>query len=106
MADDTPEIQTDKDATKVVPCLECGRRLVVTLFYAPSKARCSRCRGTRLRSDISFDRPSSELGTGAWVRMVRGRATGRVRSIGGGVADVDWDTGARCPVPIRWLTGR
>lgn len=38
------EVQTDKEATKEVPCLGCGRRLVVNTFYAPAKARCSDCR--------------------------------------------------------------
>lgn len=40
-----PEIQTDKDVTKDVPCLGCGRRLVVNTFYAPAKARCAECKG-------------------------------------------------------------
>ena len=46
MADDhlTPEVQTDKDANKVVPCTVCGRDLVVNLYYAPAKALCSSCR--------------------------------------------------------------
>lgn len=39
-----PEVQTDKVDTKEVPCLGCGRRLVVNRFYAPAKARCSACR--------------------------------------------------------------
>lgn len=40
-----PEYQTDKDAVKLVPCRECQRPLVVTLFFAPAKAICHECRG-------------------------------------------------------------
>lgn len=38
------EVQTDKDAWKVVPCThaECDCDLVVNTFYAPVKAKCSR----------------------------------------------------------------
>lgn len=38
------EVQTDKDRTKEVPCRECGRRLVVNVFYAAANARCSTCK--------------------------------------------------------------
>lgn len=38
------EVQTDKKRTKVIPCRECGRRLVVSTFYVPANARCSGCR--------------------------------------------------------------
>lgn len=40
-----PEVQTDKERTKEVPCRECGRRLVVNVFYATANARCSVCKG-------------------------------------------------------------
>lgn len=41
-----PEVQTEAENTKEVPCGECGRRLTVSKFYAPeSKARCTECKG-------------------------------------------------------------
>lgn len=40
-----PEVQTDKQMTKQIPCRECGRRLTVSTFYVPANARCSVCRG-------------------------------------------------------------
>lgn len=40
-----PEILTDKEVTKVVPCRECGRPCVVTTFATPAKTRCNTCRG-------------------------------------------------------------
>lgn len=39
------EVQTTKPQTKEVPCVTCGRPLVVTTFFAPAKARCTVCRG-------------------------------------------------------------
>jgi hypothetical protein len=39
------------------------------------------------------------------MRRVRlGETTGTVEAIRGRVADVLWDTGARCPVPLAWLS--
>ena len=32
------------------------------------------------------------------------QATGTVEAIRGDAVEVLWDTGARCPVPIRWLS--
>jgi len=32
------------------------------------------------------------------------QATGTVETIRGDAVEVLWDTGARCPVPIRWLS--
>lgn len=43
--DATPEIQTDKQAIKIVPCRECRRPLGVTTFFAPAKAICRTCSG-------------------------------------------------------------
>lgn len=43
--DATPEIQTDKQAIKIVPCRECKRPLGVTTFFAPAKAICRPCSG-------------------------------------------------------------
>lgn len=40
-----PEVLTDKDKTKDVPCRKCGRRCVVTLFATPEKTECLTCRG-------------------------------------------------------------
>jgi DNA-directed RNA polymerase subunit M/transcription elongation factor TFIIS len=40
-----PEVQTDKDSKKAVPCRECKRPLLVNAFYAAAKAQCSSCRG-------------------------------------------------------------
>lgn len=41
------EVQTDKAATKIIPCTYagCNCDLVVTTFYAPAKGRCSEHRG-------------------------------------------------------------
>lgn len=38
------EVLTDKDNIKVVACQGCQRGLVVNVFYAAAKARCSECR--------------------------------------------------------------
>ncbi len=46
--DATPEIQTDKEAIKIVPCRECKRPLGVTTFFAPAKAICRSCSGEAL----------------------------------------------------------
>jgi hypothetical protein len=45
-----PEVQTDKAKTKIVECTElgCGQKLVVNVFYAPHRARCSRHRDTQV----------------------------------------------------------
>lgn len=40
-----PEIQTDKEKHKTVPCTSCGRALTVNQFYAAAKALCTPCRG-------------------------------------------------------------
>jgi hypothetical protein len=40
-----PEVQTTKSKTKEVPCMGCRRPLIVNTFYAPTKARCSDCKG-------------------------------------------------------------
>jgi hypothetical protein len=40
-----PEVQTDKDAVKLVACRECGRPLVTTTFFAAAKGICRVCRG-------------------------------------------------------------
>jgi hypothetical protein len=41
----------------------------------------------------------------ATMRRVRlGEAIGTVEAVRGRVADVLWDTGARCPVPLAWLS--
>ncbi len=42
------EIQTDKDAWKVIPCTSggCDTDLVVNTFYAPAKGKCSRHDGS------------------------------------------------------------
>jgi hypothetical protein len=37
------------------------------------------------------------------TRVVLGKATGTVESVRGRVAQIRWDTGARCPVPLAWL---
>lgn len=47
-----PEVQTDKEATKDVPCLACGRRLTVNTFYAPAKARCRECRAAGVNGEV------------------------------------------------------
>lgn len=45
------EVQTESERTKELPCRGCGRRLVVSTFYAPaSKATCSACRGEEKES--------------------------------------------------------
>lgn len=43
--DAEPEIQTDRDAVKIVACRECKRPLVVTTFFAPAKGICRICKG-------------------------------------------------------------
>ncbi len=43
--DATPEIQTDKQAIKLVPCRECAKPIGVTTFFAPAKAICRTCSG-------------------------------------------------------------
>jgi hypothetical protein len=37
-------------------------------------------------------------------RVKLGEATGTVESVRGKVAEVRWDTGARSPVPLAWLS--
>jgi endogenous inhibitor of DNA gyrase (YacG/DUF329 family) len=52
--------------------------------------------------------PVAEKGTpGALTasRVVLGEATGTIEAVRGKVADVLWDTGARSPVPVAWLSG-
>lgn len=46
------EVQTDKKATKTIPCTYpgCEVKLVVNTFYAPAKGKCSQHKG---RSDIA-----------------------------------------------------
>jgi hypothetical protein len=51
------EVQTDKDAIKVVPCRGCARPLVVNTFYAASKARCTECRAAGGTGRGSSDAP-------------------------------------------------
>lgn len=41
-----PEVQTDKNLVKVVPCQFCKRPLIVTTFYVLAWAKCSPCNGT------------------------------------------------------------
>jgi hypothetical protein len=52
-----PEVQTGKQATKVVPCRECKRALVVTTFFAPAKAICRTCRGENDTGVASVGQP-------------------------------------------------
>lgn len=40
-----PEIQTDKELVKVLPCQFCQRPLIVTTFYVLAWAKCSPCKG-------------------------------------------------------------
>jgi predicted nucleic acid-binding Zn ribbon protein len=37
------------------------------------------------------------------VKLILGSATGTIERLQDEVADVRWDTGARCPVPLAWL---
>jgi hypothetical protein len=37
-------------------------------------------------------------------RVVLGKATGSIETVQGNVAEVRFDTGARCPVPLTWLS--
>jgi endogenous inhibitor of DNA gyrase (YacG/DUF329 family) len=37
-------------------------------------------------------------------RVVLAEAMGTVESVRDNVAEVRWDTGARCPVPLAWLS--
>lgn len=39
------EVQTDKQAVKLLPCRQCRRPLVVTTFFAAAKAICRTCTG-------------------------------------------------------------
>lgn len=39
------EVHTDKRPVKFVPCLDCKRAMMVTTFYVPAWAHCSRCSG-------------------------------------------------------------
>jgi hypothetical protein len=47
---------------------------------------------------MTVPRPS----VGDRVRLEPGTAAGTVENVRGEVAEVRWDTGARCPVPISW----
>jgi hypothetical protein len=38
------------------------------------------------------------------TRVVRGEASGMVEGVRGRVAEVRFDTGARCPIPLAWLS--
>lgn len=40
-----PEVQTDKDLIKILPCQFCKRPLVVTTFYVLAWAKCWKCKG-------------------------------------------------------------
>lgn len=40
------ETHTDKRPVKFVPCLDCRRAMMVTTFYVPAWAHCSRCTGS------------------------------------------------------------
>jgi hypothetical protein len=40
-----PEVQTDKEAVKIIGCRECARPLVVTTFFAAAKGVCRVCKG-------------------------------------------------------------
>lgn len=40
-----PEVQTDKELVKILPCQYCKRPLVVTTFYVLAWAKCSPCKG-------------------------------------------------------------
>ena len=40
-----PEMQTDKELVKVVPCQFCRRPLIVTTFYVLAWAKCGPCKG-------------------------------------------------------------
>lgn len=40
-----PELQTDKDLVKVLPCQFCRRPLIVSTFYVLAWAKCSPCKG-------------------------------------------------------------
>lgn len=40
-----PDVQTDKEMIKIIPCPGCQRPLVVTTFYVMAWAKCYSCRG-------------------------------------------------------------
>jgi hypothetical protein len=40
-----PELQTDKNLVKVLPCQYCRRPLIVSTFYVLAWAKCSPCKG-------------------------------------------------------------
>lgn len=40
-----PEMQTDKELVKILPCQFCQRALVVTTFYVLAWAKCGPCKG-------------------------------------------------------------
>lgn len=48
-----PEVQTDKDAVKIVGCRECKRPLVTTTFFAPAKGICRVCKGEAPGSGVA-----------------------------------------------------
>lgn len=53
-----PEVQTDKERTKELPCRGCRRRLIVSAFYAPaSAATCSECKAGDLGQGGSIAAP-------------------------------------------------
>jgi hypothetical protein len=59
-ADLEPEVQTDRDLTKAVPCRECGRPLIVTAFYSANNARCHTCKPKEAasgRGEVANPRP-------------------------------------------------
>lgn len=58
------EIQTDKDAWKIIPCTYegCDVHLIVNTFYAPHKGKCA-SHGTKSSSAISSSRLTADNGT-------------------------------------------
>jgi hypothetical protein len=50
--DQDPEVQTDKEQVKLLPCQYCQCPLVVTTFYVLSWAKCSNCAGENRKRDI------------------------------------------------------
>lgn len=81
---------------------------------APRRPGNTRTRGSRRSvassSQASRDGPSASdpddepPGVGARVRLDPGSATGTVERVRGEIAEVLWETGARCPVPGGWLS--
>lgn len=76
-----------------------------TEVHKASAYFCARCSQEFAQPQDYYEHECSgelpPLGPGSRVRLVK--AVGSIKKIEGDTAHVEWDTGAKCPLPLYWL---